>query len=59
MQAVTIIGGMIGIFVLLNGLYVMMYPPFGDEPQGIALVAIGIFIILSSLHMGRSIERSA
>jgi hypothetical protein len=59
MQAVTIIGGIIGIFVLLNGVYIITFPPFGDEPQGFAIVAIGIFIILSSLHMGRSSERSA
>jgi hypothetical protein len=59
MQAVTLIGCIIGIFVILNGIYVVVYPPFGDEPQGFAIIAIGIFIILSSLHMGRNSERSA
>lgn len=58
MQSVTVIGCIIGIFVLLNGIYVITFPPLGDEPQGFAIIAIGIFIILSSLHMGRSSERS-
>ena len=58
MQAVTIIGYIIGVFVLLNGISIVMFPPFGDEPQGFAIIAIGIFIILSSLPMGRSCERS-
>jgi hypothetical protein len=57
MQSVTVIGCIIGIFVLLNGIYVVTFPPLGDELQGIALIAIAIFIILSSLHMGRSSER--
>lgn len=54
MQGITIIGSVMGVFVLMNGIYCVMYPPFGDEPQGLAIIAIGIFIIMSSLHMAKT-----
>ena len=51
MRALTIEGGIIGFFVSLDGIYVVVFPPYGDEVQGYAIIAIGIFIILASHHL--------
>ena len=58
MRAITIVGGILGLFAILNGIYVASYPPVGDEPQGYAIIAIGIFIIIASLELGRRSEDS-
>lgn len=47
-------GCIIGLFVIADGLYVTGFPPVGDEPQGIALIAIGIFLILVVLRLDRT-----
>ena len=43
-------GCVIGLFVIADGVWVVLTPPYGDEPQGYALIAIGIFILLFILH---------
>jgi hypothetical protein len=53
-RALTIEGCIIGLFVIANGIYVIAFPPVNDEPQGYAIVAIGIFIILITLHLTRN-----
>ncbi|MFA4825509.1 MAG: hypothetical protein WC593_10190 [Methanoregula sp.] len=52
-RALTIEGCIIGLFVIANGIYVVAFPPLNDEPQGYAIIAIGIFIILATLHLNR------
>jgi hypothetical protein len=54
MQSITVLGSVTGFLVILDGVYTFLYPPFGDEPQALALVAIGVFMILISLHMEKS-----
>lgn len=49
-RALTIEGIIIGLFVIANGIYVVAMPPVNDEPQGYAIIAIGIFIIMATLH---------
>ena len=49
-RALMIEGCIIGLFVITNGIYVVVFPPVNDEPQGYAIIAIGIFIILVTLH---------
>jgi len=46
-------GGIIGLFVILDGLYIVAFPPVNDEPQGYAIIAIGIFILLATVHLSR------
>lgn len=53
-RALTIEGCIIGLFVIANGIYVVAFPPVNDEPQGYAIIAIGIFIILITLHLTRT-----
>ena len=43
-------GCVIGLFVIADGIWVVVTPPYGDEPQGYAIIAIGIFILLLILH---------
>jgi hypothetical protein len=57
MQAVIIMGGIIALFVILDGISVILFPPAGDELQGYALIAIGIFIILMSWQMGQTCQQ--
>jgi hypothetical protein len=39
----------IALFVIVNGIWVAYMPPFGDEPVGYAIIAVGIFISIITL----------
>jgi hypothetical protein len=41
---IRIIGFFIGLFVIINGIWVVATPPFGDEPQGYVIIVVGIII---------------
>jgi hypothetical protein len=41
---IRIIGFFIGLFVIVNGIWLILTPPFGDEPLGYIIVAVGIGI---------------
>jgi hypothetical protein len=41
---IRIIGFFIGLFILVNGIRVILTPPFGDELQGYVIIAVGIII---------------
>jgi hypothetical protein len=36
----------ISVFVIVNGCYAFVMPPYGDEPLALAIIAIGIFIAI-------------
>ena len=55
-SALWIEGWVIGLFVIANGIYVVAFPPLNDEPQGYAIIAIGVFIILIARHFD-SVQR--
>ncbi len=46
-------GCIIGLFVIADGIWVVLTPPYGDEPQGYAIIAIGIFILLLTIRHGQ------
>jgi len=50
-RALTVEGIIISLFVIANGVYVVVFPPVNDEPQGYAIIAIGIFILLVTIHL--------
>ena len=52
-DSLLIQGGIIGSFVILDGAWVVIAPPYGDEPQGYAIMAIGIFILLLTYGLVR------
>ncbi len=41
---IRLIGFFIGLFVIVNGIWVILTPPFGDEPQAYVIIAVGIII---------------
>jgi hypothetical protein len=43
---VRILGFFIGLFVIVNGIWVVLTPPFGDEPLGYVIIVVGIIIPL-------------
>jgi hypothetical protein len=49
---------LIGLFVIANGIWIVLMPPLGDEPQGYAIIAVGIFIPLITLYVARMDDRS-
>jgi len=53
-----VMSGVIGLFVIANGIWVVTMPPFSDEPQGYAIIAVGLFIPLITLYVARVDERS-
>jgi uncharacterized sodium:solute symporter family permease YidK len=58
MEAILkVISFFIALFVIADGVYVFFMPPGGDEPQGLALIAIGIFIPVLVLFMAKIEER--
>jgi hypothetical protein len=52
-----IISIFIGLFAIVNGAWIVAKPPFGDEPQGYAIVAAGVFIPLITYYIARINER--
>ena len=55
-RAILVEGLVIGILVILDGIYVVLFPPYGDEVQGYGIIMIGIFVILAAVHLGRMRE---
>jgi len=58
MRALTIEGCIIGLFVIFDGIYIIAYPPAGDEPQAYAIIAIGVFIILAAQYFDKTMEKN-
>ena len=58
-QGITDEGFVLGQFVIFDGICVVLFPPINDEAQGYAIIAIGIFIVLSTMHLTRISEGMA
>lgn len=43
----------LGLFVIVDSIWVVLMPPYGDEMQGCALTAIGLFIILFVFYLAQ------
>lgn len=52
-----VISFFIALFVIANGIWVAYMPPFGDEPVGYAIIAIGLFIPIITLYVAKMGER--
>jgi hypothetical protein len=47
MEAILkVISFFIALFMIVNGVYVMYMPPTGDEPQGLAIIVMGVFVFI-------------
>jgi ABC-type Mn2+/Zn2+ transport system permease subunit len=59
MEAILkVISFFIALFMVANGIYVIYMPPNGDEPQGLAIIMMGIFIFIAVLWIARLQEKS-
>lgn len=57
MEAILkVISCVIGIFAILNGAWIVLTPPLGDEPQGYIIIIVGILIPAAILYLGREGE---
>jgi len=50
-ESLLIEGGVVGLLVILDGIWVAGCPPYGDEPQGYAIAAVGVFILLFTYEL--------
>jgi hypothetical protein len=41
---IRIISFFIGLFIIVNGIWLILTPPFGDEPLAYVIIAVGIII---------------
>jgi len=55
---VKVIGVLIGLFVMANGIWTVMMPPYGDEPTGYAIIAVGIFLPVITFYVAGIDDRS-
>jgi hypothetical protein len=46
----------VGFFVIANGVWIVYMPPYGDEPIGFAIIAVGIFIPLLTFFVAKMSE---
>ena len=54
MEAILkVISFFIALFMVVNGVYVMYMPPTGDEPQGLAIIAMGVFVFIAVTWISR------
>ena len=43
---IRIISVFIGLFIIAHGVWVILTPPFGDEPLACVIIAVGVIIPL-------------
>jgi hypothetical protein len=53
---IKVISIFIALFVIANGIWIAVMPPFGDEPTGYAIIAIGLFIPLITFYIAKKDE---
>ncbi len=56
---IKVISVFLGLFVIANGFGIVYYQPYGDEPLGVAIIAIGIFIPILTFIVAKMTERSS
>lgn len=58
MEAILkVISVFIALFMVVNGVYVMYMPPIGDEPQGLAIIVMGVFVFIAVMWIARLQDR--
>lgn len=53
---IKVISFFIALFVIINGIWVVLMPPFGDELTGYIIIAVGIFIPIITLYLEKKDE---
>mgnify|MGYP001187781588 CR=1 FL=1 len=52
-RILQVISVFIALFVIIDGIYVYVMPPYGDEPVAIAIILIGIVIPVLTFSVAR------
>ena len=50
---IKVISFFVALFVIANGVYTVYMPPSGDEPLGLAIVAVGIGVFIGVMWISR------
>jgi len=50
---IKIIAFFVSLFVIANGIWIVVMPPFGDEPQGYAIIGAGLFLPLITQYFAQ------
>jgi len=57
---IRIISVFLGLFIVVNGIWIILTPPFGDEPLAYGIIAVGIAIpLLVQYYAQRDEKREA
>jgi len=57
---IRIISVFLGLFIVVNGIWIILTPPFGDEPLAYGIIAVGIAIpLLFQYYAQRDEKREA
>jgi len=54
---IRIISVFVGLFIVVNGIWIILTPPFGDEPLAYGIIAVGIVIPLLVLYYAQTDEK--
>jgi hypothetical protein len=54
---IRIISVFIGLFIVANGIWVILTPPFGDEPLAYVIIAVGVIIPVLVGYVARLDEK--
>jgi hypothetical protein len=54
---IKVLSFFVALFIVANGVWVVFMPPFGDEPVGYAIIAVGILIPIIVLLVAKMGER--
>lgn len=57
-KILKIVSLFIALFMIADGIYVYIMPPYGDEPVAFAIIAMGIFIPLLTFSIARREEQA-
>jgi hypothetical protein len=57
-QILKITSIIIALFVIVDGIWVYIMPPYGDEPIAYAIIAMGIFIPILTFNVAGIEDRS-
>lgn len=55
-SVIKVISFFIALFVIINGIWVVLMPPFGDELTGYIIIAVGIFIPIITLYLEKRMK---
>jgi hypothetical protein len=50
---IKIIAFVVGLFMIVNGIWIVAMPPFGDEPEGYAIIGAGFILPVITYYFAK------